>query len=151
MNINIICAGLIKDNNLISLIDDYLKRITLFKITITQVDAKNLTATQVDEKLLAKVKPSPYNYVILLDEKGKQYSSVDFANTVNELNTNYKYIYFLIGGNEGFTQNTKKQANALISLGNLTYPHKIARLLIAEQLYRAQSILLNQPYHKIGF
>ncbi len=87
-------------------------------------------------------------YVILLDEKGHQFSSEKFATYIQHLfNTESRNIVFVIGGAYGFTDEFKKRANSIISLSSMTFPHQLARVIFSEQLYRALSIIKNEPYH----
>lgn len=87
-------------------------------------------------------------YRIILDENGKSYTSEDFAKKVKKWMDHGK-IAFLIGGADGHSKAVKAAADEALSLSDLTFPHKLARVLLVEQLYRAESILKNHPYHKI--
>ncbi|MAL78931.1 MAG: 23S rRNA (pseudouridine(1915)-N(3))-methyltransferase RlmH [Sneathiella sp.] len=87
--------------------------------------------------------------VIALDEKGKSMNSQDFAQMLGRFaDDGVQTIAFLIGGADGHTQETLGKADRLLSLGPMTWPHLMVRGLLAEQLYRASSILSNHPYHR---
>jgi len=86
--------------------------------------------------------------VILLDEKGKRLSSIDFADFFQkQMNLGNKNIYFVIGGAYGFSKAVYERSNYAISLSAMTFSHQLARLIFAEQLYRALTIINNEKYH----
>jgi 23S rRNA (pseudouridine1915-N3)-methyltransferase len=86
--------------------------------------------------------------VVLLDERGKEVSSLQFSQFIQQrFNSGGKNLLFLIGGAYGFSEELYQRANFSISLSKMTFPHKLARLLFAEQLYRAFTILKGEPYH----
>jgi 23S rRNA (pseudouridine1915-N3)-methyltransferase len=104
-------------------------------------------AMQAEAKEIQK-KITPSDLVILLDEKGKEYSSVEFAKQVQKyLNMPGKRMVFVIGGPYGFAPEIKERANQTISLSAMTFNHQMARLFFLEQLYRAMTILKGEPYH----
>ncbi len=88
------------------------------------------------------------DYVILLDEGGMQYSSVQFAGHLQDLlSRSGKKVIFVVGGPYGFDEEVMKRANEKMSLSPMTFSHQIVRLLFMEQIYRAFSIINNDPYH----
>ena len=98
------------------------------------------------EQILAFIQYS--DYMILMDENGKQYSSTSFASQIQKyMNAGHKHIVFVIGGPYGFSQEVNDRANDKISLSPLTFSHQIVRVIFLEQLYRAFTILNNEPYH----
>lgn len=96
--------------------------------------------------LLAAVPAS--NCVIALDGKGQQWSTLELAEQMKHWMQQGRDISFLIGGPDGFDQASLKRADACWSLGKLTLPHMLVRVILAEQLYRAWSITQNHPYHR---
>jgi 23S rRNA (pseudouridine1915-N3)-methyltransferase len=84
----------------------------------------------------------------VLDEKGKQLSSQEFAQKLKYWSEHLKHISFIIGGADGIHEDIIHKANFIWSLSRSTFPHTFVRVLIAEQLYRAHSILGNHPYHR---
>ncbi len=95
---------------------------------------------------LAKLKPT--DFVVLLDEKGKQMSSVLFADYLQkQMNAGRSHIVFCIGGSFGFSEKLYARADQSLSFSQLTFNHQMFRLIFLEQLYRAHSILKNEPYH----
>ena len=97
-------------------------------------------------EILRRVKPD--SYLVLLDENGRMQSSREFAAFIDQnIKSRFKKLTFVIGGAFGFSQELKQRANDSISLSKLTFSHQLARLVFAEQLYRAFTILRNEPYH----
>ena len=90
------------------------------------------------------------DYIILLDENGKQFTSVDFSENLEKLMASgSKRIVFVIGGPYGFSQDVYAKANAKMSLSPMTFSHQMVRLIFIEQLYRAFTILKGEPYHHL--
>lgn len=90
----------------------------------------------------------PNDEIILLDENGKHFSSVDFAAFIEKkLNSSYKRMVFVVGGPYGFSKRIYDRANGLISLSRMTFSHQMVRIIFTEQLYRAFTILRGEPYH----
>ncbi|RRQ48248.1 23S rRNA (pseudouridine(1915)-N(3))-methyltransferase RlmH [Maribacter algicola] len=91
---------------------------------------------------------SSTDVLILLDENGKQHSSVEFSNYLQKkMNSGLKQLVFLIGGPYGFSEEIHKKSLGKISLSKMTFSHQMVRLFFIEQLYRAFTILRNEPYH----
>ena len=99
------------------------------------------------EAKLFESKISANSFTVLLDEKGKQYNSREFANEIEKIRMSHPHITFLIGGAYGFDEELKSRSGALMSLSKMTLPHHLARVVFLEQLYRAFSIINNEPYH----
>ena len=98
------------------------------------------------EAILKKIEKD--ELVILLDERGKEYTSVQFANFVQQCaNSGLKVLTFVIGGAYGFSNDVYARQNSQIALSKFTFPHIMVRLIFAEQLYRVCTILNNEPYH----
>lgn len=113
-------------------------------------DRKNLSAEQVKEKEAAAfIQSIPKSAVIiLLDEKGTEFRSVEFAAFIQrQLNAGSKEVVFIIGGAYGVSQSIANLANFKVSLSQMTFTHQFIRLILMEQLYRAMTILKNEPYH----
>jgi 23S rRNA (pseudouridine1915-N3)-methyltransferase len=97
-------------------------------------------------KIFSQVKPG--DYLILLDENGTEYSSEDFAKWLNKKFVSVQGdLVFVVGGAYGFHDDLKKRANEIISLSKMTFTHQMVRVVFTEQLYRAMTILKNEPYH----
>lgn len=132
---------------------EFLKRIEKFtNIEIveiqeikSQTQAKQLKSLEA-EKILNKLKPD--DFLILLDEKGKHFTSVEFASYLQKKdNQATKKLIFLIGGAYGFDDKIYERANDKLSLSSMTFSHQLIRLIFMEQLYRAYTIIHNFPYH----
>lgn len=134
---------------------EYLKRlkhyVQLERIEIPDIkQAKNLSNSQIKElegrEILAKIKSS--DVIILLDEKGEQFTSLNFSDFIQQkLNTGIKTIAFIVGGAYGFSEEVYRSANSKLSLSEMTFSHQMIRMIFLEQLYRAFTILRNEPYH----
>jgi 23S rRNA (pseudouridine1915-N3)-methyltransferase len=134
---------------------EYLKRlkhyVQLERIEIPDIkQAKNLSNSQIKElegrEILAKIKSS--DVIILLDEKGEQFTSLNFSDFIQQkLNTGIKTIAFIVGGAYGFSEDVYRSANSKLSLSEMTFSHQMIRMIFLEQLYRAFTILRNEPYH----
>lgn len=96
--------------------------------------------------LLSKIDDTSYN--IAFDKNGDQMSSKDFSQLINICIESHKKTNFLIGGSFGLSKEILKKSNRVISLSNMTFPHRLFKIMLVEQLYRALSILNNSPYHK---
>ena len=120
------------------------------EITIPDLkNTKNLTFDVIKnregELIIKNLKAT--DYVILLDEKGKISNSLEFAEFIQKKIIYGKDIVFVIGGAYGFSQEVYKRSNELISLSKMTFSHQMVRLIFAEQLYRAMTIIKGEPYH----
>lgn len=99
-------------------------------------------------KMQEKVGTRPAHSIVLLDSRGKQLSSEEFAHFVEgHQNRNPQPLLFAIGGADGFSEQARKSASVVLSLGKMTIAHELARIVLLEQLYRAFSILKGHPYH----
>lgn len=155
MKITLLCVGKTDNKNLEALIDEYvfrLKKFVGFEIEIinTPRNFGKLQALELKkaegELILARVKKG--GHLILLDEKGKQFTSAAFANQVQKyMNAGHQQIYFAIGGAFGFSEAVYAKAQGKIALSEMTTTHQLIRLMFTEQLYRAFTILNNHPYH----
>lgn len=128
-----------------------LVRYVPFKID-TLPDLKNtrsMTMKEVQEKegemIIKRTRTS--DYVILLDERGEEYSSLTFAEYLNGLERKVNHVVFVIGGPYGFSQQVYDRSDTMLSLSKLTFSHQLVRVLFLEQLYRAFTILKGEPYH----
>lgn len=112
-------------------------------------NTRNLSMKEVMEKegqlLLKRVKPA--DHMILLDERGREFDSISFAEYLNGLEGRVSKLLFVIGGPFGFSEEVYKRADALLSLSKLTFSHQLVRVIFMEQLYRAYTILKGEPYH----
>ena len=154
MKITIITAGKAHDNDLKAAIEDFSKRIEKyfpFNWLILSSKQYNVVAEQKKFEsgiILAQVTKD--DFVILLDERGKQFTSVEVAELIQQTaNASKKRIVLIIGGAYGVGQSVFERANIVWSLSKLVFPHQLVRLILAEQLYRACTIIKNEKYHHI--
>jgi 23S rRNA (pseudouridine1915-N3)-methyltransferase len=155
MKLKLIAVGKVKREAFQNLAEEYQRRIRRFhpfevvEIPDEKVNSKNEIA-KILEKESARVEKAlkKDSYLIVLDEKGEQWSSIDLAWELGQLfQQPVSEVVFLIGGAFGIADPLKKQAKVRLSLSKLTLPHQLARVLTLEQLYRALTILKNVPYH----
>ncbi len=135
------------DENLIT--HKYLKRIK--NVELKQYEVKiNSPDKKRDEEALKLINATPKNgKLILLDEKGENISSTDLAKIIlNWRDNNITNINFAIGGAFGNSEKIKKTADRVIAFGQLTWPHQMVKMMIAEQIYRIETIIQGHPYHK---
>ena len=113
-------------------------------------NVKNLSESQQKERegeILLKALQTG-DYVVLLDERGKEMTSVQFAHYLEKkMNTTPRRLVFIIGGPYGFSEEVYQMANEKLSLSQMTFSHQMVRLIFVEQIYRAMTILNNEPYH----
>ena len=158
VTINIICTGKIKEKYLKDAIDEYSKRLSKFcKLNILELP---------DKKIPDKSNPSIENeikniesenvinhlkkdtYVICLDLKGKQFSSEEFAQDIQDISMLHSNITFIIGGSLGMSEKLLNLANQKICFSKMTFPHQLIRVFLLEQIYRAFKIINGENYHK---
>ena len=154
MKITLLLTGKTVDNRLISLIDDYRQRLihyVPFEIVVLPdlKNAKSLTEDQIKsaegEAILRFLTPAMD--VLLLDEHGKQYRSIEFADFLQRKMSAGRDLVLVIGGPYGFSPAVYERANGKISFSLMTFSHQMIRLMAIEQIYRAMTILRNEPYH----
>ena len=155
MNIKLIAVGKTDNPALQQLISTYEKRLSYYINFDLQLlpDIKNNKSLSEEQQkikegelILSYVEPS--HHLILLDERGKEYTSIAFADELQKkMNTGIKQLTFVIGGPYGFSQAVYQRSNSKLSLSKLTFSHQMIRLFFVEQLYRAFTILRNEPYH----
>ena len=154
MIISLLCLGKTDSKEISSLLEDYEKRLRHYirfeRVELPDVKRKNLSPAQqksAEADLLLK-KLSPSDQVILLDEKGKEFRSVEWsAQLESKMIQGTKRLVFLVGGPYGFDEQIYKRANSKMSLSRMTFSHQMVRLFFVEQLYRAFTIIRKEPYH----
>ena len=150
--IKIICVGKIKENYFKDAIDEYKKRISKYSdIEIIEVLDEGLmdiktTLKKEGEKILKQVNPK--YYIITMEIEGKELSSVELANKIDNIYNTNSNITFIIGGSYGLDEEIKKISNFRLSFSKLTFPHQLFRIILLEQIYRSFKINNNESYHK---
>lgn len=144
------------DNKLVSqLVDEYIKRVNFYislEIKILPDVKKSKKISEKEQKIMEgeSIKKcfQSSDYIVLLDDKGSQFSSLGFAKYIeNKMISVSKRLVFIIGGPYGFSEEIESLSNEKLSLSKMTLTHQMVRLLFAEQLYRAMTIIKGEPYH----
>ncbi len=145
MKIKVAWIGKTKEPAIQALTDEYLKRISRYAEVagLAFKDEAAILSLATGEGQPKKER----NKLILLDSRGKQLSSEELAEFLEREQVNATPLLFAIGGSDGFTDEARRSAGFTLSLGKMTLPHELARVVLVEQLYRAFTILANHPYH----
>ncbi|MBI3502907.1 MAG: 23S rRNA (pseudouridine(1915)-N(3))-methyltransferase RlmH [Bacteroidetes bacterium] len=151
MNITLLCTGKTSEKYIAEGIKMYAERIKHYcKFNLIEVEAGKGNESEIikKESLTILKRVGENDFLILLDEKGKEQTSVQFAEMLqHHQNISTKNLIFLIGGAYGFSEDVYQRANAKISLSLMTFPHQLVRIIFLEQLYRTFSILRGEKYH----
>ena len=155
MRINLVCIGKTDDKEIQNLIKYYQNRLPKhWNFELTEIaDVKN--AKNLSPELLKKEEGKLFlnqsensDFIVLLDEKGKQFTSREFSAKIDHwMNSSVKKVSFFIGGAYGFSSEIYDRANEKMSLSKMTFTHQMIRLFFVEQIYRAAQILQGKPYH----
>lgn len=154
MKITLLVVGKTTDSHIQALLQDYQKRLghyIPFSLTVIPElkNTKSLTSEQQKqaegELILRNMTAS--TDMILLDERGKEFRSVEFADYVQKKMSSGRDLVFVVGGPYGFSEAVYQRANVQISLSQMTFSHQMVRLFFVEQIYRAMTILRGEPYH----
>lgn len=152
MKLTLLQTGKTKDKWLLDGIAEYQKRISAYaKFQIVDLPDEsikhsgNSNTVKAKEAITILKAINPDDYVILLDERGDRSSSLDFADFL--INISNRNVVFVIGGVFGVDDNIRKRANRILSLSHFTFTHRLARLVLCEQIYRALMIINNRNYH----
>jgi len=154
MKIILLVTGKTSDARLVSLIEDYQKRLSHYVpfefVVLPDIkNAKSLSQDQLKtaegEQMLRYLTPAMD--VLLLDEHGHEYRSIEFADYLQRKMSSGKDLVLIIGGAYGFSEAVYQRANAKISFSQMTFSHQMIRIMAIEQIYRAMTILRGEPYH----
>ena len=149
--IKLICVGSVKEKELASLIQEYLKRISKYtKIEIIEVNdySYEIKETLKSEAELIMKHISPKDYVITLEIDGKELNSLELSEKIRTTYITNSNIDFIIGGSYGLDETIKSRSDFKLSFSKLTFPHQLFRLILLEQIYRSFKIINNESYHK---
>ena len=154
MKVTLLVVGNTTDVHIETLIQEYQKRLAHYIPFALQVipelkNTKALTAEQqkqAEGELILRA-TTPATYLILLDEHGKEFRSIEFADYIQKRMSSGRDVVFVVGGPYGFSEAVYQRANGKISLSKMTFSHQMVRLFFVEQLYRAMTILRGEPYH----
>ncbi len=144
-NIEIIAVGRMKKTSAFAtLFDDYTRRLN-GKFKLIELEGKS----QADENQKIIEKIDPHAALVVMDERGKALGSVALSKQLEKLQqAKSGKIQFVLGGADGLLDDVRQKADLLMSFGKQTWPHMLARVMLSEQVYRAQQILANHPYHR---
>jgi 23S rRNA (pseudouridine1915-N3)-methyltransferase len=155
LSVNLICVGKVKEKYIIMGIDEFTKRLQSFtKFSLIELkedgnDSNRDESIKKESILIKNCLEKSKGYNILLDVKGKEYSSEDMSREIEKLTVNgVSTINFIIGGSYGVSDEIKASANIRLSFSKMTFPHQLMRLIFIEQLYRWFTITNNIKYHK---
>ena len=150
--IKIITVGGIKEKYLKEAIEEYLKRLKKYtNIELIEVKDEGLVEESKAISLEAeKIKKylNQKEYIITMEIDGKEMTSVEFSNKINQILIENSNITFIIGGSYGLSKEIKQQAKLHLSFSKMTFPHQLFRVMLLEQVYRAYKIMNNESYHK---
>lgn len=154
MRITLLVVGKTTDVHIEALIHEYHKRLTHYVPFVLQVipelkNTKSLTVNQQKEaegELILRAITSSTD-LVLLDEYGKDFRSIEFAEYIQKKMSSGRDVVFVVGGPYGFSEAVYRRANGKISLSKMTFSHQMVRLFFIEQMYRAMTILRGEPYH----
>lgn len=150
LKVDLICVSRIKSGSYYDLVADYKKRIQ-WDLNIIELESKHRDAKKSQQDEEEKILKHLNNQAIIfaMDERGKTIKSLDFSRKLETYkNQGTNHIQFIIGGADGLTDPVRAKANVLLSFGKQTWPHLLARVMLLEQIYRAQQILSGHPYHR---
>lgn len=151
LKINLVCVGNLKDKFFIDGAEEYKKRLSRFcELKIIELkEYTNLTnIAQIKEQEGDEILKNVKGYFILLDVKGTLISSEELAEKITNISNINSEITFVIGGSYGVSDKVKQKANEKISVSKMTFPHRLFRVMLLEQIYRAFTINNNIAYHK---
>ena len=140
MKIKVAWIGKTKEPAIQTLTNEYLKRISRYA-DIAGIAQKDEAA------ILSLARGKERHKLVLLDSRGKQLSSEELAEFLEREQLNAVPLVFAIGGSDGFSEEARRRAGFMLSLGKMTLPHQLARVVLVEQIYRAFTILNHHPYH----
>jgi 23S rRNA (pseudouridine1915-N3)-methyltransferase len=154
MKITLLVVGKTTDSHIEILVQEYQKRLSHYVPFALQVipELKNTKALTMEQQKQAEGELilrtiTPATDLILLDEHGKEYRSIEFADYIQKRMSSGRDVVFVVGGPYGFSDAVYQRANGKISLSKMTFSHQMVRLFFVEQLYRAMTILRGEPYH----
>ncbi len=154
MHITVIAVGQREAPWVNTAVKDYLARFPKnFSVELRELKTEpraGQTAQKLMELEAKRIEKSldPDDFVVVLDERGKDLTTMEFAQKLSDWQSQSRNVSFIIGGPDGLDAQFKKSADFSIRLSSMTLPHAVARILLCEQLYRAWSVLNNHPYHR---
>ncbi|MBW1981564.1 MAG: 23S rRNA (pseudouridine(1915)-N(3))-methyltransferase RlmH [Deltaproteobacteria bacterium] len=156
MKLRLILVGKVREPYLQEGIASYLQRLNRYlPVTVTVVKAERLTKSNPPERIVdlesrrVAAKVPPWGHLVVLDRRGKQFSSLALARWWSRLEREgCRELCFAVGGALGFSDSLRQRADTVLSLSRMTYTHEMSRLILLEQLYRIHTILRGEKYHR---
>ena len=159
LTIQIICVGKMSQKWFQIGTEEYTKRLSAFdRVVITEISEHKITEDsdfnrqeaikKEGEQILRILNESPNAYKVALCVEGKEVSSEELADLILKTKNNFSKVVFVIGGSTGLAEEVKKACSLKLSMGKMTFPHQMARMILMEQLYRAETINMGIKYHK---
>ena len=159
LTIQIICVGKMSQKWFQIGTEEYTKRLSAFdRVVITEISEHKITEDsdfnrqeaikKEGEQILRILNESPNAYKVALCVEGKEVSSEELADLILKTKNNFSKVVFVIGGSAGLAEEVKKACSLKLSMGKMTFPHQMARMILMEQLYRAETINMGIKYHK---
>lgn len=147
--LNILTIGKLKDPAIEKIEQEYLKRLKLFKINFIELKQLSGDVVKEGEMILKKVEENPLAKFILLCEDGEEFDSQTFSKKFVSFyeEEHFKEVFLIIGGALGHSEDLRRKIKTHISLSKLTFPHRLVRPILVEQIYRAETIKSGHPYH----
>lgn len=158
LSVNIICIGKLKEKYLVEAVNEYSKRMTslcsfnIVELTEERINdnPSNLEIQKVLEqegkRILEKIPKNSYTIAMCIE--GLELSSVELSKKIEDISFDFSTINFIIGGSFGLSNEVKKNSKLKLSMGKMTFPHQLSRVMICEQIYRVFQISKNTKYHK---
>ena len=146
MAVTVYAIGRLKRGPETELVERYTKRLKRLKTTVRELPER-ASKEQEGDALLAAIPAA--SFLLALDERGEDMPSVKFARLLDDQLDQGRDLAFVIGGADGLSDGLRERANTLLRFGRMTWPHQIVRGLLFEQIYRAETILLGHPYHRV--
>ena len=151
MKITLITCNRLKNGPEAALVETYIKRLP-YSVEIIEIESKKKDEVEQYHDENTQILSALSNisgYIIAMDERGKDLSSRAFAKHIQQkILPQHSHLIFLIGGSSGLNDDVKSKASLQLCMGRMTWPHKLARVMLFEQIYRAHTIMTNPPYHK---
>jgi len=150
MNIQLLVVGRLKQGAHYDLFQNYLKRME-WTVSVHEIESRHKDQKKIhkDETTQILDRLNSQSFIIAMDERGKTLSSRQFSSKFQALqNDGQSQVQIIIGGADGLNNEIRKRSNFLLSFGQQTWPHMLARVMLLEQIYRSQQILKNHPYHR---
>ena len=159
LNVEILCVGKLSQKWFADGFEEYRKRLTAFdKVTVTEISEYRITddndssrqeaVRREGDSILKYLKNDSRAVKVALCVEGKEFSSEELARLLEDTRQEASKIIFVIGGSAGLSEEVKKECQVRLSMSRMTFPHQMARMILAEQLYRAESINSGMKYHK---